>query len=130
MEDDLPKLAHRTGRLRSLIQGMEWDDIVMQDTHKRLLEPCEKDALEMLAAFRTQYESQQAAKASISLALSYMRQAQIVSAEVEKRYQGILDEIGSVEPMIERAKQQEHAVQSLLLRLQQFIAKMKQTESE
>ncbi len=130
MEDDLSKLAHRTDRLRSLIQGIEWSDSLVRDIHKHLLGLYEKDALEMLAAFRSQYESQQAAKASILLALSYMRKAQTVSTAVEKRYQAVLGEIGSIEPIIERAKQQERAVQNLLLRLQQFIANRNQTESE
>ena len=130
MYDDLQKLVHHTDKLNSLIHEMVWDDTEVKDIHKSSLEPYERAALEMLVDLRTQYESQNAAQASIKAAISYMKQVQTVSIEVEKRYQRITDEIGSVKQVIQQAKQQEHAVRSLLLRIQQFIAGENQTESE
>ena len=130
MYDDLQKLVHRTDKLHSLIHEMVWDDTEVKDIYKSSLEPYERAALEMLVDLRAQYESQNAAQASIEAAISYMKQVQTVSAEVEKRYQRITDEIGSVEQVIQQAKQQEHAVRSQLLRIQQFIASENQTESE
>ena len=75
----------------------------------------------MLAAFKAQYTSQEAARETIKTAMSHMQQAQAADAEIEKHSRPALDGMRRAEQELEQSQQMMKAVHSQLARIQQLI---------
>jgi hypothetical protein len=129
MNDDLMNIGYRTRALHDLVQEMRWNDTAAKDIHTYALELHKTESQLMLAAFKAQYDVQNAVQMKVKAAISFIQQAQATSMEVEKHYKCVTDEIHRAEEQLELARQQEDTTHSQLLRIQQLITSANQVDS-